>query len=91
MSCFTEKELMTEVLTNEKALSGLYHHATLEASTENIFKELDKLKCNAIKKQHETFKIMEQNNMYQIEQIQQTEIEKTKTKLSQAVAPNQNN
>ena len=34
---------------------------------------------------------MEQNNMYQIEQIQQTEIEKTKTKLSQAVAPNQNN
>ena len=41
MSCFTEKELMTEVLTNEKALSGLYHHAILEASTENIFKELE--------------------------------------------------
>lgn len=87
MSCFTEKELMTEVLTNEKSLSGLYHHAVTEASTENIFKELDKLKCEAVKKQHETFKIMEQNNMYQSEQIQQAEIDKTKTKLSQAIAP----
>lgn len=80
----TDKELITEVLTTEKNLSSLYHCAVQESSTEALHCDLKNILNESITKSHETFVLMQQKGLYQIEQVQQPAIDKVKNKFAQA-------
>lgn len=85
MNGLTDKELMMEVLDLEKCLATLYHTATQESSTEPLHCDLKNLMNDTVCKQNETYKLMQQKGLYQIQQVQQAEIDKVKNKFSQAV------
>ena len=84
MNELTDKELMTEVLDCEKSLATLYHSAVQESSTEPLHCDLKNLMNDTLCKQNETYKLMQQKGLYQVEQVQQPEIDKVKTKFAQA-------
>lgn len=84
MNELTDKELITAILTFEKSLTNLYHIATQESSTEPLHCDLKNLMNDTLCKQNETFKLMEQKGLYQLEQVQQPAIDKVKNKFSQA-------
>lgn len=84
MNELTDKELITEVLTAEKSLATLYHCATQESSTEPLHCDLKNLMNDTLCKQNDTFKLMEQKGLYQLEQVQQPAIDKVKNKFAQA-------
>ena len=84
MNGLTDKELITEVLTTEKNLANLYNTAVEESSTEPLHTDLNSQLNQALTKQNETFKLMQQKGLYQLEQVQQTAIDKVKNKFAQA-------
>lgn len=84
MNVLTDKEYITEVLTAEKGLSSLYHYAVQESSTEPLHCDLKNLLNESLTKQNDTFKLMQQKGLYQLEQVQQPAIDKVKNKFAQA-------
>lgn len=84
MNVLTDKELITEVLTTEKNLANLYNTSVEESSTEPLHTDLNGQLNQALTKQNETFKLMQQKGLYQLEQVQQPAIDKVKNKFAQA-------
>ena len=84
MNGFTDKELITEVLTTEKNLANLYNTAVEESSTEPLHTDLNSQLNQALTKQNETFKFIQQKGLYQIAQDQKPQIDKVKNKFAQA-------
>ena len=78
----TDKEYMEDVMLTAKTLTGLYHHATQEASTQSLHSEFQKNLNDTLKMQHDIFCTMEQNGWYPQQQADQSQVLQVKTKFS---------
>lgn len=77
-----DKDLLTDILTSEKALVSLYNHAIQESSTECVHSNFEQVFKEAAKDQYKVFKAMEQKGWYQVEAAQQQAVEKAKNKFT---------
>lgn len=78
----SDKELMTDILTSEKALSALYHYAVQESSSEPLHCDFKNILNDALQDQNNVFKSMEQKGWYPMEQAPQQQVDKVKNKFS---------
>ena len=79
----TDKEYIEDILLTSKTLTGMYHYATQESSTEGLHNQF---KCNlndSIAMSHRIFASMQQNGWYPQQQAQQQQIQQVKSKYMQ--------
>ena len=79
----TDKEYIEDVLLTAKTLTGMYHYATQESSTEGLHNQF---KCNlndSIAMQHRIFASMQQNGWYPTQAAEQQQINQVRSKYSQ--------
>lgn len=80
----TDREYMEDILLTAKTLTGLYHYAVQESSTEQLHNEFKKNLNETIIMQHDIYKAMQQNGWYPQQQAPQDQIQQVKTKYTQA-------
>lgn len=78
-----DKEYMQDILFTAKTLTNLYHNATQEAATEQLYNQFKTNMNDSICMQHDIFNAMQQKGWYPMQQAQQQQIEQVKTKYSQ--------
>lgn len=79
----SDREYMEDLLLTAKTLTGVYHYATQEASTESLFNQFKTNMNEAVMMQHNIYSVMEQKGWYPQQQAQQEQIQQLKTKYSQ--------
>jgi len=79
----TDKEYMEDVLLTSKTLSGLYHYATQESSTEQLHNQFKSNLNDTITMQHNIYSAMQKNGWYPQQQADQSQVGQIKTRFSQ--------
>lgn len=79
----TDREYMEDILLTAKTLTGLYHYATQEASTEQLHTQFKTNLNDTISMQHNIYSTMQQNGWYPQQQAEQQQVQQVKTKFSQ--------
>lgn len=78
-----DREYMEDILLTAKTLTGLYHYATQEASTQQVYSQFKTNLNETINMQHEIYDTMKQKGWYPQQQAQQAQIQQVKTKFTQ--------
>jgi len=79
-----DREYMEDVLLTSKTLTGLYHYATQESSTDGLHSQFKTNLNSALSMQRNIYSTMEQNGWYPQQQAQNEQICQVKTKFQQA-------
>lgn len=77
----SERDLMENVLNIAKALSGLYYHGSIEASTADIHDLFTECLDNTLEHQHSVYMLMSEKGWYKNEQAEAKKIAKACTKF----------
>ena len=80
---FSEKEMLNDILNQEKQIASTYTTAITEASCENLRKVLTQNMQDCCEDQYQVFDRMRTLGFYQTKQAQSTDVEQTKQKFSQ--------
>lgn len=83
MKKMTEKELMTDLLSSEKFLTGVYNTYCCEAATSNVKSTLMSLLQDVHRMQEEIFGEMSSRGWYQLEKAEEQKLNSEKQKFSQ--------
>lgn len=83
MKKMTEKELMTDLLSSEKFLTGVYNTYCCEAATSTVKSALMSLLQDVHRMQEEIFGEMNSRGWYQLEKAEEQKITSEKQKFSQ--------
>lgn len=70
-----DKDLFENLLTLDKNLCTLLLHGTLEAANDEVYNAFKDSLFEALDVQHAIYKAMEQQSFYQVENVQQHEVE----------------
>ena len=76
----TDKEYMQDILLTSKTLTGLYHYATQEASTQNLHTQFKTNLNEALDMQHNIYGVMQQNGWYPAAQAPAQQISQVRSK-----------
>ena len=82
MKKMTEKELMTDLLSSEKFLTGVYNTYCCEAATSTVKSALMSLLQDVHRMQEEIFGEMNSRGWYQLEKAEEQKITSVKLKFS---------
>ncbi len=82
MKKMTEKELMTDLLSSEKFLTGVYNTYCCEAATSTVKSALMSLLQDVHRMQEEIFGEMNSRGWYQLEKAEEQKITSEKQKFS---------
>ncbi|MBC8529989.1 spore coat protein [Christensenellaceae bacterium NSJ-44] len=74
----TEQDMLTDLLSQEKQIVGLYSVAITEASTPEFRQVLGNNFTNTTQDQYQTFDYMQQKGFYKIKQAQAQDIDQAK-------------
>jgi spore coat protein CotF len=85
-STMTDREYMEDVLLTAKTLTGLYHYATQESSTESLHTQFKTNLNDTLAMQHSIYGAMQQNGWYPQQQAEQQQISQVKTKFSHGMS-----
>ena len=77
-----DKMLLEELLCYEKNLCDIYMHASIEASNDDIFNDFSKSLNDALKAQHDVYKILETEGYYTVSQSEEKNIKKAQKKFN---------
>lgn len=80
----TDREYMEDVLLTAKTLTGLYHYATQESSTEQLHNQFKTNLNGSLMMQHNIYNTMQQHGWYPQQQAEQQQVSQVKTKFQQA-------
>ena len=83
MKKMTEKEMMTDLLSSEKFLTGVYNTYCCEAATSNVKSTLMSLLQDVHRMQEESFGEMSSRGWYQLEKAEEQKLNSEKQKFSQ--------
>ena len=83
MKKMTEKELMTDLLSSEKFLTGVYNTYCCEAATSTVKSALMSLLQDVHRMQEEIFGEMNSRGWYQLEKAEEQKLNSEKQKFSQ--------
>lgn len=83
MKKMTEKELMTDLLSSEKFLTGVYNTYCCEAATSTVKSALMSLLQDVHRMQEEIFGEMSKRGWYQLEKAEEQKLNSEKQKFSQ--------
>ncbi len=83
MKKMTEKELMTDLLSSEKFLTGVYNTYCCEAATSTVKSTLMSLLQDVHRMQEEIFGEMSSRGWYQLEKAEEQKLNSEKQKFSQ--------
>ena len=83
MKKMTEKEMMTDLLSSEKFLTGVYNTYCCEAATSNVKSTLMSLLQDVHRMQEEIFGEMSSRGWYQLEKAEEQKLNSEKQKFSQ--------
>lgn len=81
----TDREYMEDVLLTAKTLTGLYHYATQESSTESLHMQFKTNLNDTLQMQHSIYGAMQQHGWYPQQQAESQQISQVKTKFSQGM------
>lgn len=76
-----DKMLLEELLCYEKNLCDIYMHAAIESSNDNIFNDFKKSLDEALKAQHDVYKILETEGYYTVSKAEEKNIKKAQKKF----------
>ncbi|NLT57721.1 MAG: spore coat protein [Clostridiales bacterium] len=79
----SDKEYMQDVLMTAKTLTGVYHYATQESSTEQVHSQFKTNLNDSLAMQHNIFCAMQQNGWYPQQQAEAKQINQVKSKFTQ--------
>ena len=77
-----DKEYIDDVLLTAKTLSGLYHYATQESTTEPAHCNFKDMMNESIDMQNQIYNLMQTKGWYQQQQAQPQQISQVKTKFT---------
>jgi spore coat protein CotF len=77
-----DEQIVKDILSYEKALAKLYMDAIIESSCPEMRKTLTDVHIDVSNNQFDTFKYMEENDLYPIEYAQSQKLEETINKFS---------
>lgn len=83
MSALGEKEMLNDILNQEKLMASTYTTAITEASCQNLRKVLTKNMQECCEDQYQVFDRMRTLGFYQTKQADATDVEQAKQKFSQ--------
>ena len=78
----TDKDLMQDVLMTAKTLTGLYHYATQESSSNQLHTQFKTNLNETLDMQNNIYTAMEQNGWYPQQKAEQKQINQVKTKYA---------
>ncbi|MCL1823378.1 MAG: spore coat protein [Oscillospiraceae bacterium] len=79
----SDKEYIEDVLLTAKTLTGMYHYATQESSTEGLHTQFKSNLNDSIAMQHRIFASMQQNGWYPMQNAEQQQINQVRSKYMQ--------
>lgn len=80
----TDQELMEDVLLTCKTLTGMYHYATQESSTQKLHAQFKTNLSEALDMQNNIYSTMAQNGWYPSSQAPKDQVKQVKTKFENA-------
>jgi spore coat protein CotF len=80
---FTEKDMLTDVLTSIKSLAALYHNFSIEASNDLVFDIASDLREEMFDEQRDCFNLMCSKGWYKLESQSPSKISKDLEKFCQ--------
>lgn len=80
---FSEKEMLNDILNQEKQIASTYTTAITEASCENLRKVFSKNVQDCLQDQYQVFDRMRTLGFYQTKQADATDVEQAKQKFNQ--------
>ena len=73
---FSDKDILTDILSSVKALASLYHNFSIEASNDLVFDISSDLREEIFDEQRDCYNLLYSKGWYQIEQQPQNKISK---------------
>lgn len=80
---FSEKELMNDLLSNEKQVTSAYNTGITETSCPNLRQHLTKCLTDSQQIQYQVFDAMKQRGWYQTKPAASQDVQNAKTKYNQ--------
>ncbi len=77
-----DKEYIDDVLLTAKTLSGLYHYATQESTSEPVHCNFKNMMNESIDMQNQIYNLMQSKGWYQQQQAQPQQVSQVKTKFT---------
>lgn len=77
-----DEQIVKDILSGEKSLAKLYMDAILESSCPKMRKTLEDVHMDVTKNQYDTFKYMEENDLYPVEYAESQKLSETIDKFS---------
>lgn len=81
---FSDKDILTDILSSVKALASLYHNFSIEASNDLVFDISSDLREEIFDEQRDCYNLLYSKGWYQIEEQPQNKISKDLEKYNKS-------
>jgi len=79
------KTMLEGILWDLKSLADLFMHGTIESNTKNVHETFKTALNDTLTMQNDLYTLMSSENMYNVSNVSESKISKTKTKFNETL------